>query len=230
MPYYPKSQIKTNLYTNGNSPLYKDSQATQLYTGPYYETSSGQKFTGKFPGDGFNQRLFPPPTPPLPGVFPVDFEIEITPKPLIQISQGDTVPLTDNDDFSDSLVSTNRIYSSLRGLTNNSQTRFLPRFYTPMLTQQEKDQGYLTRYFCKKGNEYKYIEISKEDFNKLQSRSNDIAWDLYTPLSIKWLIKGNKEEVFKSNKGTVAFEEENKKWYGFSQYLKNNFTKYYLES
>lgn len=222
MPYYPKSQIKINLYTNGNE--YIDSISKKPYKGPYYSVSNGNKYIGEFPSLKSPSILLIP-TPdtsnPTSGILDPSF---IPNSEFNYITPINEVFTPDEDN----------LYPSSNSSTYKSQNpvnvRNIPQFYTPMLTQQEKDQGYLTRYFCKKGNEYKYIEISKEDFNKLQSRSNDIAWDLYTPLSIKWLIKGNKEEVFKSNKGTVSFEEENKKWYGFSQYLKNNFTKYYLES
>ena len=42
MPYYPKSQIITNLYTNGEE-LSEDNQVT--YTGFYYKTSDNRYFT-----------------------------------------------------------------------------------------------------------------------------------------------------------------------------------------
>jgi hypothetical protein len=50
MPYYPKSQIKTNLYTSGYEYVYADSRST-YYVGSYYKLSSGEIYTGKFPGD-----------------------------------------------------------------------------------------------------------------------------------------------------------------------------------
>jgi hypothetical protein len=50
--YYPKSQIKTNLYTNGSELV--TTTNNQLYQGYYYETSNGQLFTGKNPQDGPN--------------------------------------------------------------------------------------------------------------------------------------------------------------------------------
>ena len=86
-----------------------------------------------------------------------------------------------------------------------------------MLTQQEKDQGYLTRYFCKKGNEYKYIEISKEEFELLSTRDASIAWDLYTPVSIKW---GLNSLFSSSNNSQVTNIENRLKWVGFSRYVK----------
>jgi hypothetical protein len=50
--YYPKSQIKNNLYTNGDE--YVLSTTQQSYKGYYYETSNGDKYTGKFPDEGSN--------------------------------------------------------------------------------------------------------------------------------------------------------------------------------
>jgi hypothetical protein len=50
--YYPKSQIKTNLYTNGGE--FSNSITNQPYQGYYYETSNGQLYTGKNPQDGPN--------------------------------------------------------------------------------------------------------------------------------------------------------------------------------
>lgn len=47
--YYPKSQIKTNLYTNGDEFVFLSNQ--QPYTGYYFKTSTGQYFTGKTPDD-----------------------------------------------------------------------------------------------------------------------------------------------------------------------------------
>ena len=45
--YYPKSQIKTNLYTNGDEFIRSDNR--QPYTGYYYSTSKGESYSGKNP-------------------------------------------------------------------------------------------------------------------------------------------------------------------------------------
>ncbi len=42
--YFPKSQIKSNLYTNGGE--YVLSTTKEDYKGYYYEVSTGQRFTG----------------------------------------------------------------------------------------------------------------------------------------------------------------------------------------
>lgn len=46
--YYPKSQIKSNLYCNGELVLTSDNT---IYIGYYWENSQGKKFTGKTPQD-----------------------------------------------------------------------------------------------------------------------------------------------------------------------------------
>lgn len=74
MTYYPKNKIKTNLFTNGNE--YQTYSMTIMnssptYTGYYYSLANGKYYTGKFPGDGTNDELFPliqkpTPTTPIP--------------------------------------------------------------------------------------------------------------------------------------------------------------------
>jgi hypothetical protein len=58
--YYPKSQIKTNLYSNGEYIL---STNLKPYTGYYYETSNGSFYTGKTPNDTPNISLILPSSP-----------------------------------------------------------------------------------------------------------------------------------------------------------------------
>ena len=48
MAYYPKSQIKNNLYSEGEYIL---STTKVSYTGYYHELSNGKKYTGKNPQD-----------------------------------------------------------------------------------------------------------------------------------------------------------------------------------
>ena len=53
--YYPKSQIKSNLYTTGDEYIIQSSQSP--YVGYYYAISTGQYFTGRTPDDRPNQEL-----------------------------------------------------------------------------------------------------------------------------------------------------------------------------
>jgi len=210
MSYYPKSQIKTNLYSNGPdsnltllNPQQQLTNIVNFYTGPYYETSNGSKFTGKSPEDGKNNQLFevnPYVIEDTP-LFPEDYPNQIIINPLNPSQYSSPTPIP---------------------FSRNSPTpiQTLP-------TQKDKDLGSFPRYFCKKTNENYYIEINKEQFTKLQNRDTTIAWDLYTPLQVIWQIKGDKTQTSNANKNNITLIEQRNKWYGFTKYFKDNFLKYF---
>ena len=197
--YYPKSQIKTNLSTNGGEFVLSTTQ--QEYIGNYYKISSGKRYTGTSPSNPPNILLN-----------------EIS--PLTQIS---------HDPQSQEYIQQNLIQTFL--ITPNYMgtllDRFTPLFNPTLPTDQDKQNGQFNRYFCKKTNELKYLEIDKETHTKLQAKDPQIAWDLYEPASLLWVIKGNQETVFNTNKTSVFKIEQNQKWYGFSQYFKENYLKYH---
>jgi hypothetical protein len=199
--YYPKSQIKTNLYTNGGE--YILSTTKEEYIGFYYEISSGKKYTGKTPQDGPNILLI------LQNQY--DLEVEIfSNQPSQFIEFQDTI--------------------SGGAYKNTPTVRSIPRFNPTLPTEQDKQNGLFTRYFCAKTNELIYFEIDKLTFDKIKARDKQIAWDLYIAASVVWRIKGEKEQVYKSNKGAVISLEQNLRWSGFSQYFQDRFLQYYLES
>jgi hypothetical protein len=201
--YYPKSQIKTNLYTNGNE--LSTSTDNKSYSGYYYEISTGGKYTGKSPQDGPNILLMP---------------IENPINPSEPLKQSDI-------NFGDNII----LYSSDPLYLQSQYTkRSIPLFNPTIPTTENQQQGQFNRYFCKKTNENRYLEIDFNTYNQLQSQDPKIAWDLYLPVQIIWLIQGNREQVYNSNKGSVQSIEQNLSWYGFTQYFKNDFSKYYLES
>jgi len=197
--YYPKSQIKTDLYTNGDE--YTLFTTKENYIGPYYEVSNGNKYTGKTPQNGPNILLISPPEFSTQDTFTSDPEIIIT-----------------------------LFNAAPREYQIPTPLRSIPKFNPTLPTDQDKQNGQFTRYFCKKTNELRYIEIDKNTYNKLQTRDKQIAWDLYAPTIVLWQIKGNQEQVYSSNKGTVISIEQNLNWGGFSQYFQDNFLKYYLGS
>ncbi len=51
MPYYPLSQITSNLYTNGLEYAVDLKNPSNSYSGYYWKTSDGKYFTGKTPQD-----------------------------------------------------------------------------------------------------------------------------------------------------------------------------------
>jgi hypothetical protein len=193
MSYYPKTQIKTNLFTNGKDYILSSDKTS--YQGPYYELSTGKKYTGKKPQDGINIELF---------------------------------PIEDNTIFPTPTENNNPILLIQSPISKTLPDRNIPQFNPTTPTSENQQQGQFSRYFCKKTNENRYLEIDFNTYNKLRSQDPKIAWDLYLPIQIIWLIKGNQEQVYNSNKGSVQSIEQNNSWYGFSQYFKNDFSKYYL--
>ena len=207
--YYPKSQIKTNLYSEGEYIL---STTSENYIGYYHELSNGKKYTGKTPQDS----------------------------PIIElILDSNTVLLNDIPILIDpvGLPSPNKIISTTPfdgsfnlSLNQSIADRFIPYPIQTPPTQQDKDLGTFSRYFCKKNNENIYIEINKEQYTKFNTKDKTVAWDLYTPKQVLWQIKGGKTQTYNANKNNITLIEQRDKWYGFTQYFKDRFLKYYLES
>lgn len=206
--YYPQSQIKTNLYTNGGE--YSLSTTKQLYKGYYFETSTGKKYTGKTPNDKPNILL----------IIPEDTLEEGAPIP----PPNKTSPISVL--YPNVIETPNQNYLNI---TETPKVRYTP---TPIFTQptsQDIEKGIFVRYFCKKNNELIYIETDKENYDLFSQQSPNVAWDLYTAKSVLWNIKGNKQKTYQTNKNIIALFEQKNQWYGFSQYLKEDFLKYYVE-
>ena len=203
MAYYPKSQIKTNLYTNG-SEYTLTQNSTNGYKGYYFKISSGKLFTGKNPSDIPNYELF------LINEFPFSGDGVPVPPPNLITYQYDS----------------DVVYSSTNG-NSKSKTREIPSFYLTLPTEQDKQNGSFTRYFCKKNNELKYFEISQTSFTKLKDQDPSMAFDLYSGVSLSWLIKGSPEQVSSINASSVSQVASQNNWLGFSQYFKN-YSHYYV--
>lgn len=216
MAYYPKSQIKSSLYTNGGIfttiPPNSFSEGTleSSYVGYYYLTSNGKAFTGKNPKD--------PTTVPLY---------------LITLNSPDNAA-NETDIVLDIITSDpeQNIILSQYSQYPNSQSqrkRSIPAFYLTLPTEQDKQNGYFTRYFCKKNNQLMYFEISQTSYSKLKAQNSTIAYDLYSGLSLQWAIKGDPQQVASINQSNVSRASSQNNWPSFIQYFKN-FTQYYVES
>ena len=198
--YYPKSQYVGNLYTDGAQ--YVIATSGESYKGYYFKTFTNELYTGKTPEDGTPQLLIESDEPASSG-------------PTSTFASSVTQPLV----------------ISMSGFTsynnNTPEIRYLPQSNSTPPTPDDYKQGVFTRYFCKKTNELKYIETDQKTYSKLASQSSDIAWDLYIPQSIDWYLTGNMENIYNLNKSIVNMIETEEKWYGFSQYFKQNFAKYF---
>lgn len=221
--YYPKSQVKTGLYTNGSEYIVSTTQ--QNYIGYYFEVSNGKKYTGTNPNNSaielipFNSSFGvtgPTPQTPTLQTNPVIPETIILPTTTAtpSVSSENSIKYLNN----------NSSYSS----TFNAEPRAIPQFGLTYPTEQEKQKGIFTRYFCKKNNELRYMEITKSTHDRLVNKNNNIAWDLYTAVSIPWRISGEINQTYSSNQASVFQVEGQNSFTAFSQYFKGNFSQYYL--
>tara|TARA_R110001592_G_scaffold99985_5_gene284266 strand:+ start:6984 stop:7904 length:921 start_codon:yes stop_codon:yes gene_type:complete len=223
MPYYPLSQIETDLYTNGGEYAFKFNE--ELYKGSYYKTSDGKTYSEKIPNNQSKEIIPVTPTTLIP-----QLNESIPP----QFNSTKAISIVDNsltDDVSFYDNNSNILYkANTSNYVSNAQPRIVPSSYYPSLTQKQKDNGQLTRYFTKKTNELKYIEIDKLTYDALKNKDKDIAYDLYEPASLTWRIKGDKTEIFNSNRGSALSIEQKSRWPGFPKYFKDKFTQLYIKS
>lgn len=199
--YYPKSQIKPNLYTNGDEFVFLDNK--QPYTGYYFKTSTEQYFTGRTPDD-------------LPNI-----EIILNSALLrenIPTNQSNYSVLINTD------LADNSTYNSL---VKSSPILISPSYNAPTPTQQDYETGEFRRYFCKKGNEILYLEIDKTTYDKLVSKDPQYIWSLYQPFNLPWKLTGTQEEVETTNRNIVTITSTRLQLPQFGRYLKDNYLKYY---
>ena len=200
--YYPLSQIKTNLYTNGGE--YVLFNTKENYIGYYWKTSDGKIYTGKTPQD-----------PPASELILADTN------PINPVAQNSNIPVILNQNNFE-----NTTYFNLKNI-NTFEISLTPSYYPTQPTQQDYQIGEFRRYFCKKTNEIQYIEISEATYALLSSKDPQILWQLYFPFFIPWNITGTKEQVARVNKNIVDLTMKNLRLPRFNDYLKNDYTKYY---
>ena len=210
MVYYPKSQIKTNLYTNGNEYVTLDTD--DEYIGYYYELSNGNTFTGRTPDDGPNIRIVLDDHPVLDYINPDLEESNV-------IYPPETPPT----------VIQNLGHGYYPGAPP-FRSRSLPSSVLTIPSQKDYDLGEFQRYFAKKHNQNIYLEINKETCDQLKNRDPNIAFDLYTAISLSWDLSGDQTQTYTTNKNTVILIENKEKWYGFEMWFKDDFLKYYKSS
>ena len=218
--YYPKSQIKTNLYTNGDEYVIESTQIP--YTGYYYLTSTGKAFTGKTPDDKPNQELIPvEPVVKDEGEFlPLIRNLTTT---IFSSHNPGAIESVTSLDYNSALN-----YAQLKNINIfDPPIKFIP-FYSPVLpTQQDYQVGEFRRYFCKKTNQIQYIEINQEQFDQLVAKDPQIEFSLYLPFFIDWQLTGDEQQVARVNKNSVDLISFQQKLPNLNQYLRFDYTKYY---
>jgi hypothetical protein len=195
--YYPKSQVKTNLYTNGKEFTLLNSNS--IYRGYYYITSNGRYFSGRTPNESPSFEL-----------------IKISPV------NSTTTPQSEDNFY---LIET-RYYNS-KNLSFNQIPPSSPKQTYPIVTDNDYKLGEFQRYFLKKGNETKFLEISLEDYRKYVNQDRDVMFELYTPIQINWILTGEEKQVYQVNQSIVAKAEREQNLPGFTQYFRDKFTQFY---
>ncbi len=224
--YIPKNKITTNLYSNGtgtqnpnakegNSPL-KNIETGEVYVGYYWKSHTGKFYTGKNPNDKPTVELILS-TPPR--IVNSNTETTIIAVHLhnFPVFGGENYP------YNESIIEN---YVNLKKL-DFTQNYLLPTSYYPKPTEDDYNLGVFTRYFCVKANENIYLEISKDTYNALNNQKGDWLWQLYTPFQLLWTISGEEKEVEKTNYNITIIREKRLKRRGLTQFLKNNYLKFY---
>ena len=216
--YYPKSQITTGLSTSGNDFLLSDGTP---YTGKYYKTSDGNFFSGRNPNDKPTFQLF---------LKDKNSRILNSTSNPVPISQTRYQPNLQSEPYSNNMyIIDDGYYNSNPKLWDRGEAPRPPQQTFPLPLDKDYENGFFTRYFTKKNNEHKFIEISKKEHNLFQSKSLTVEYNLYTCFSITWKLNGTKLEAYTINKKTAVLKERRSKLPGFTNSFQNKFNKYWVE-
>jgi hypothetical protein len=203
--YYPKSQVKTNLYTNGGDFILLNNSTP--YKGYYYETSNGRYFSGRTPNESPSFEIVKINSNESPTNLPTNLQVENFPIDNLYIIENG--------------------YANSTRLSFNQEAPSSPKQSYPIPTENDYKLGEFQRYFLKKGNETKFLEISLEDYRKYVNQDRDVMFELYTPIQINWILTGEKEQVYRVNQSIVARTERDQNLPGFTQYFRDRFTQFY---
>ena len=205
--YIPKSQIKSNLITEGEEFIRVDNNLP--YNGHYYKTSKGKFYTGKNPEEGLNVELiFSPPSQQEPNAQPG----------AIYSTNLSTINFIEEEST----------YTSLKNI-NLSQQKVIPQSTFPTPQPQDYINESFVRYFTKKRNAVKYLEIDKKTYDKLLSQDPTYLFELYRPLKLNWQISGDKAKAYQTNENQTALLSRRERLEGFIEYFKGNFNQLYAQ-
>ena len=202
--YFPKSQIITDLYTNGNEFIFPNT--TSEYIGNYFQTSDSKFYTGKNPND-----------PPIREII----KLEGTPTQDVEAQNISTY----TPDAAVYLVPD--VYAFNTKLNVNATPPSPPIQVINLPTEKNYDLGEFQRYFASKNNEIKYTEIDLKQFNKFQNEEPDVDFNLYKVFSLPWLILGIRNNVTNVNQKTIERTAKNFNLSGFQSYFNGKLDQYF---
>ena len=200
--YYPKSQIQTHLFSDGELLI---ATTGESYTGYYWVTSTGKFFTGKFPNELNNQKLVKNISSPSNKHF--------VPNQKHQQHYYNVTPQTIN-------------YLRLKNI-NTLIAPALPQPLPCTPTKKDYEIGEITRYFCRKKSKTIFVETNKENFQKFKEKDDSVYHVEYAAFSLPWVITGIQEKVAMENKKMVEYRELRQNFGGLGSYLNHNYLQFY---
>jgi hypothetical protein len=206
--YIPKNRLITNLQTNQNEFVYKDTLIS--YNGYYWKSYDGKYFTGKTPNDSPSVEIILQVNTSIPTNSPT---LNVAPPYINIITNNSEIDLTSE-------------YTSLKNIDITS-ARFIPSQYYPTPTPSDYNLGAFSRYFVVKSNENIYLEVNKDTYDSIKNKTPDWAWELYIPFTILWTLTGERNNVFITNRNITQLTEQRLKKRGLQEFLKLNYLKFY---
>lgn len=200
--YYPKSQITSNLSTNGEE--FQLLSTGEYYTGKYFSTSDGKFYTGATPQDGDTLELIKPQRKKLP--------LETTNSPSDFASNTSRTQLPP--------VYIGSVKGAIASPINPKGEIILP-------TEDDYTDYEYLRYFLQQKINKTYLEVSKSTYDNYTSKNSNVPFQLYTPIQITWALVGKPIEVYEINRNIIALAQIQDKLKGFSNYFKGRYLKYY---
>ena len=175
MRYLPKSKVKQLIANDGS--LIKIRSNSQPYQGPYIQTSEGELFAGTH--NTIGEQLY--------------------------IDDSLIYNLPTNEKRFNTLRGTkqyNRAKKSIKKRLEKSKT---PAVVKSKPTENDYVRGYYQRYFLKRINGDRYIEIDKKTYNDISQKKPKYDYNLYDVGSLTWYLTDRlrKKSLFSLNATSI---------------------------
>lgn len=206
--YFPKSQITTNLSTNGKE--FKIIGSDRFYIGFYFSTSDGKYYTGKTPQDGDNLLLFKDESRDGNEESPPTFNDNITPIPIEKLN---------------SLNNRSTLPPFLE--LKNTLSPIPPQGTIVFPTEDDYIDQQYQRYFLKHNLNNIYLETNLQTYNNFSTSNPSVQYQLYTAIKIDWILVGKPIEVYDINRNIALLYEKENNIRGFSNFFKGRYLKYF---
>lgn len=209
MPYYPSSQVKTNLYTTGDK--YRVFNGS-MYVGDYYINSRGEAYTGKTPQAPNTNKLYLANTAPNENP--------------VYLANADRQS-TKNGQYSFYVIDYPYFQAKRRNFNTSETAPLKPIQELNVPVEDDYTIGEFQRYFLKKNNEIEFIEVNYKQYQMFKNKNSKVQWEMYSPCTINWVLTGKEKDVYNLNKNIVMLYETRNKLLGFVNSFNKRFSKFY---